>query len=699
MLEGYTEFKQRFIEKKFVGMNKAFIHSLQKISILQIINNDDISYKIGVKINQADFIVIDRIEEKNQSYLILCFDEQLFIIEQPNDIDFKKLFEFSISKDNVFLANNVDDNFLGISKNHILYLGEFNKNFHLFDDKYRRCNSDDLSIKFWEKIKLSISGYLLQNSFFKCKIDRIQDFFSNIENYVDIEEKAFQINEFIKLTWDTGSNTHVGICYHIPSERLVAIKERFGSDLSFYLSTREISNYRSVNFPLLARFYGTLKKGKKECLVCEYIHGSTLANIRKLNLNIKQKIRIIFEILFIFGYLHKRQFIYRDLKPNNAILDENKRIILIDFDRMIKEKNDGDFTRDLGDIYAAPEIENKPVLKSDIYSLGKVVYFILFEREPFESQITELAKSHPMLYSIYKKCTENDAEKRFSIQELIKRFKEYFFTSPLEVHEFPEIIDETIIQDIQSDITDCEKIDQIISKFSFDPSEKNPNIQNDIAKYYFFNSHNYNKAIHFLKLEADRNNPEALNELGIIYIEGVYAKKNVDEAIQYFNKATTLNYPKAFFNLGYFLLYGKYIRQDINKAIKYLTYASDHNISEAQFYLAITYFEGELVPQDIQKGFHYMTLAANLNNSSAQNNLGFLYYEGKYVQRDVNKAIHYFTLASNSKDSDAFYNIGSIYYEGKYIQRDIDKAIHYFKLASDLNHSNALYKLGVIYYE
>lgn len=74
-------------------MNKAFIHSLQKISILQIINNDDISYKIGVKIKQADFIVIDRIEEKNQSYLILCFDEQLFIIEQPNDFVDKKFID------------------------------------------------------------------------------------------------------------------------------------------------------------------------------------------------------------------------------------------------------------------------------------------------------------------------------------------------------------------------------------------------------------------------------------------------------------------------------------------------------------------------------------------------------------------------------------------------------------------------------
>ena len=39
--------------------------------------------------------------------------------------------------------------------------------------------------------------------------------------------------------------------------------------------------------------------------------------------------------MFIIEYLQTESLIYRDLKPNNFIVDEEKRVILIDFDRMI----------------------------------------------------------------------------------------------------------------------------------------------------------------------------------------------------------------------------------------------------------------------------------------------------------------------------------------------------------------------------
>lgn len=48
------------------------------------------------------------------------------------------------------------------------------------------------------------------------------------------------------------------------------------------------------------------------------------------------KEKIIFETILVLVYHHHHLFIYRDLKPNNIIVDRSNTIILIDLDRMIK---------------------------------------------------------------------------------------------------------------------------------------------------------------------------------------------------------------------------------------------------------------------------------------------------------------------------------------------------------------------------
>ena len=64
-----------------------------------------------------------------------------------------------------------------------------------------------------------------------------------------------------------------------------------------------------------------------------------MSEINMNNINEEEKIFIIFELMMIIKYIHCKDYILRDLKPNNIIIDFNNTAVVIDFDRVVKDKN------------------------------------------------------------------------------------------------------------------------------------------------------------------------------------------------------------------------------------------------------------------------------------------------------------------------------------------------------------------------
>lgn len=120
-------------------------------------------------------------------------------------------------------------------------------------------------------------------------------------------------------------------------------------------------------------------------IVLEYFKGVSLNEYIKNNsLNSTDKIVVINQILEAIRYSHNKNIIHRDLKPSNILIDRDLNIKIIDYGvSKLKDTFYNDYTLKnyMSLKYASPEqkLGIDITHKSDIYSLGIIIYEILSE--------------------------------------------------------------------------------------------------------------------------------------------------------------------------------------------------------------------------------------------------------------------------------------------------------------------------------
>ncbi|MCU0333182.1 MAG: serine/threonine-protein kinase, partial [Ignavibacteriaceae bacterium] len=152
-------------------------------------------------------------------------------------------------------------------------------------------------------------------------------------------------------------------------------------------------------------------------ITMEYFEGEELLSSKKIHneLNLKEIIKQICAALY---YIHQSKYIYYDLKPENILVslkDGSPQIKLIDLGLAEYSPSTADYEIKGTAYYIAPELLKKENHNHsvDFYSLGIVLYQIIYNRFPFDAK-NEL--------DIYKSAIEHKLDlppsKNFS-QELI----------------------------------------------------------------------------------------------------------------------------------------------------------------------------------------------------------------------------------------------------------------------------------------
>ena len=208
---------------------------------------------------------------------------------------------------------------------------------------------------------------------------------------------------------------------------------------------REAISASSLNDPNIVEVYDVGEDDGKYFIVMEYVQGLTLKQLVKKrgSLTLPEVQDIMLQLTSAVAHAHESYIIHRDIKPQNVIILEDGRVKIMDFGIAVA-LNAGEFTQTnsvMGTVYYIPPEQangGAATIKSDIYSLGILMYELVTGHVPFKGDNpVEVAIKH-MNEPIPSIC-EYDPEMPQSIENIILRASaknpKNRYDSAYEMHE------------------------------------------------------------------------------------------------------------------------------------------------------------------------------------------------------------------------------------------------------------------------
>lgn len=235
-------------------------------------------------------------------------------------------------------------------------------------------------------------------------------------------------------------------------DRIVAVKilhSSFAEDNDFIVRFRhEAQSAGKLSHPNIVGIYDVGCDGDVHYIVMEYVEGETLKQYiqNHPNIPIDTAVRIAIEIGYALEEAHANGIIHCDIKPHNVLLTRTGKVKVTDFGiaRAINSSTVLDKQSILGSVhYLSPEqaAGDKITAKTDIYSLGIVLYEMLTHHLPFEGEtavsialqhmqgdIPRPTKYNPAISPMLEECLltalQKDPDKRYdTVSDFISELK------------------------------------------------------------------------------------------------------------------------------------------------------------------------------------------------------------------------------------------------------------------------------------
>lgn len=226
---------------------------------------------------------------------------------------------------------------------------------------------------------------------------------------------------------------------------------------------REAMAATQLNDPNIVGVYDVGEEHGMQYMVMQYVEGTDLKQYitHHYPIPLPQVIDIMEQVLSAVESAHEHGIIHRDLKPQNILIDQNKNLKITDFG-IATATYDNSLTQTntlVGSVhYLSPEQARGSVAtkRSDIYSLGIILYELLTGKVPFEGenavsialkhfkdQIPSVRQYNPQIPQalenvVYKATAKNPQERYASAKEMAQDLKTSLDVSRNDEPKFTE---------------------------------------------------------------------------------------------------------------------------------------------------------------------------------------------------------------------------------------------------------------------
>jgi len=210
--------------------------------------------------------------------------------------------------------------------------------------------------------------------------------------FVRIQDVGRGSRSAVMKAWDVERGKYVA---------LKLIKEGGGQEhIARFL--KEAEPTVGMEHPGIALVYETgrleLHDGPRAFVASEFIEGETLDQVRARGLQVQRAAQIIRDAALAVGYAHNRNVLHKDLKPKNIMLGFDGRVRVTDFglaqvSATLGPTDDSLLSRTIQVAGTPSYMSPEQALgrtgdireRSDVYSLGATLYFLITGRPPFDS--------------------------------------------------------------------------------------------------------------------------------------------------------------------------------------------------------------------------------------------------------------------------------------------------------------------------